>query len=76
MSSTTDLDTTVRTKYAVRYTWADGNTEIESQSGRNVAESVVRTHSARFRRGEVPNSAEVVTRSVIVCGWEPLGGVA
>jgi hypothetical protein len=65
MTTTTAQRTTA--EWGVKFTWPDGHTEVNAESGRHLAEARVRAHNSRH---DVPNRAEVVVRAVTVTDWE------
>ncbi len=69
MSTTTTEATTV-VEYGVKYTWPSGHIEIERFDGRRLAEGSVRMTTSRYEAGEVPQTAELVTREVTTTAWE------
>lgn len=68
MSTSTQEATTV-VEYGVRYTWPSGHVEVERRDGLRRAENDARFTNERRDHGEVPQTAEVVTREITTTAW-------
>ncbi len=66
--TTTAAQQTSTTEWGVKLTWPNGHTEVQPhRAGRENAERAVRIHNSR---GDAPNRAEVVSRTVTITGWQ------